>query len=262
MSLETLIAELQRIGQPTEGDSTASSAYCDALRDLLTGLGVLQPDGQTLSSRTARSFVQSLLRCLEEGALSAGAWQGAPEEPCSGIGARLTQALEQHRRACSPQPQPLRVVRTSVAIIKARRNSQDVYLMQYDALARQFQPLGGKREENDASSAATLIRELREELGMDDLTPERDFTLYPLVEGVREMGISESLYVLSAYEHNFYQLLDMRFCPAEDDSTRWLTLDELINGRTQDGRRVSRLIATHLGEILPTLRYSLNAALE
>lgn len=262
MSLETLIAALRHIAQAAERDSAVPSAYQSALRDLLTGIGVLNHDGQTFSSATAHFFVQSLVRCLEEQALTSAAWRGAPEEPCSGIGALLTQSLERHRRECSPQAEPLRVIRTSVAIIKAQRNGEDVYLMQYDAPARQFQPIGGKREASDESSAATLIRELREELNMEHLTPERDFTLYPLVEGVREMSISESAYVLSAYEHNFYQLLNVRFQVAETDTTRWLTTDELISGHTHDGRRVSRLIANHLAEILPTLRYSLSEALQ
>ncbi len=262
MSLEMLMAALQHIAQAAESDSAVPSAYQDALCDLFKGLGVLGRDGRTFSTQTARSFVQSLLRCLQEGALTPSAWYGTPDEPCSGIGALLTQTLERHRRECSPQPEPLRVIRTSVAVIKAQRNSEDVYLMQYDASARQFQLLGGKREESDESNVATLIRELREELGLASLTPEQDFTIYPLVEGVREMSVSESVYVLSAYEHNFYQLLDVRCHLPENDSTRWLTADELISGHTRDGRKVSRLIATHLAEILPTLRYSLSAALD
>ncbi|MBO9309946.1 MAG: hypothetical protein J7551_09195 [Chloroflexi bacterium] len=134
--------------------------------------------------------------------------------------------------------------------------------MQYDALARQFQPIGGKREPSDESIAAMLIRELREELAIEDLTPERDFKLYPLLEGVRDLGISESTHVLSAYEHSFYQLLDVRFHLPENGTTRWLTECELLSGRTQDGRKVSRLSATHLAEVLPALGYSLSAALE
>ncbi|MCS6871041.1 MAG: NUDIX hydrolase [Anaerolineae bacterium] len=259
MSLERLIAALRQMTQAVESDADLPSAYRDALCDLLVGLGVLEKDRRTFSTPIARAFVQSLSCCLEEGVLTSAAWRGAPEEPCSGIGALLTQTLERHRRVCSAQPQPLRVVRTAMAIIKARRNDEDVYLMQYDAPARQFQLLGGKREMTDESSAATLVRELREELGMDDLTPERDFTLSLLLDSVREMSVSESAHVLSAYEHSFYQLLNVRFQVTETDITRWLTMDELLSGRTHDGRRVSRLIANHLAELLPTLRYSLSA---
>jgi 8-oxo-dGTP pyrophosphatase MutT (NUDIX family) len=261
MSRELLIAALRQIAHSAERVSD-NATYQNALRDLFEGLGILRQDGQTFSTSTARFFVQSLLRCLEEGALTTAAWHGAPEEPCSGIGATLTRALERHRRECSPQAQPLRVIHTAVAVIKAQRNGEDVYLMQYDTLARQFQPIGGKRELSDESTAATLVRELREELAMEDLTPERDFRLHPLAEGVRETSISESTHVLSAYEHSFYQLLDVRFRLPEDDNTRWLTAHELFSGRTHDGRKVSRLLITHLAEILPMLSYSLSAALE
>jgi 8-oxo-dGTP pyrophosphatase MutT (NUDIX family) len=262
MNLDLLTAALRQIAQSAAHTSDVPSDYQNALCDLFEGLGVLRQDRQTFSTSTARFFVQSLLRCLEEGALTAEAWHGAPEEPCGGIGATLTRALERHRRECSAQPQPLRMIHTAVAVIKARRNGEDVYLMQYDALARQFQPIGGKRELSDESTAAALVRELREELAMEDLMPERDFRLYPLIEGVRETSISESTHVLSAYEHSFYQLLDVRFHLPEDDATRWLTAHELLSGRTQDGRKVSRLFATHLAEVLPALSYSLSAALE
>ncbi len=264
MSFETLIASLRRLTQPADGDSASvvPNAYEDALRDLFKALGILSSDAQRFSTRTAHFFAQSLLRCVEEEALTASAWHGTPDEPCSGIGALLTQALEQHRRVCSPHPQPLRVIRAVAAIIKARRNGEDVYLMQYDEPARQFQPLGGKRERGDDSNAATLVRELREELFMDHLLPGRDFTLYPLVEGIRETSVSDSVYVLSAYEHSFYQLLDVRFTLPTDNQTRWLTIYELVSGQTHDGLKVSRLIATYLAEILPSLRYSLSAALE
>jgi 8-oxo-dGTP pyrophosphatase MutT (NUDIX family) len=262
MNLDLLNAALRQIAQSAAHTSDVPSDYRNALCDLFEGLGILRQDRQTFSAPTARFFVQSLLRCLEEGVLTAEAWHGAPEEQCSGIGATLTRALERHRRECSPQPQPLRMIHTAVAVIKARRNGEDVYLMQYDALARQFQPIGGKRELSDESTAAALVRELREELAMEDLMPERDFRLYPLVEGVRETSISESTHVLSAYEHSFYQLLDVCFRLPEDDVTRWLTAHELLSGRTQDGRKVSRLLATHLAEVLPVLSYSLSAALE
>lgn len=264
MSFERLIASLRRLTQQVDGDpsSAVPSPYEDALRDLFKALGILSKDGQTFSTRTAYFFAQSLLRCVEEDALTASAWHGTPDEPCSGIGALLTQALEQHRRVCSPHPQPLRVIRAVAAIIKARRNGEDVYLMQYDAPARQFQLLGGKREHEDDSNAATLVRELREELLMDHLLPGRDFTLYPLVEGVRETSVSDSVYVLSAYEHSFYQLLDVRFNLPTDEHTRWLTSQEVVSGQTRDGLKVSRLIATYLAEILPSLRYSLSAAVE
>ncbi|RMF50953.1 MAG: NUDIX hydrolase [Chloroflexota bacterium] len=262
MSLQTLTAALQHLLGTVNSPSEVPSAYQSALRDLFTGIGVLSQDGQTFSTPTARFFVQSLLRCLEEGALTASAWQGTPESFCDGLGAALTQTLEEHRLGCSAQPQPLRIVQTAVAIIKAQRNGEDVYLMQYDAAARQFQLLGGKREPSDESTAAALIRELREELGMAHLTPERDFKLYPLVEGVREMSVSESTHVLSAYDHSFYQLLQVRFRLPEDEVTRWLTMHELIHGRTHDGRKVSRLLVNYLAEILPTLRHSLDETLE
>ena len=65
------------------------------------------------------------------------------------------------------------VIEAVIGIIKARRGDDDVYLMQYDEKAEQFQPIGGKREAFDVSTHAALTRELCEELALDNLKKQR-----------------------------------------------------------------------------------------
>jgi 8-oxo-dGTP pyrophosphatase MutT (NUDIX family) len=167
--------------------------------------------------------------------------------------------LEETRLACSPNPTPLRIIRAVIAVIKARRSDEDVYLMQYDHKAEQFQPIGGKQEVTDASSEAALTRELCEELSLANLTPGQDFRLRPLVEHVQLMEVSASVHVVTQYDHGFYHLTDIRFPLKTDHATRWIGASELAEGKTRDGLAVSSLIDDTLPGILTTLPYSLSA---
>lgn len=231
--------------------------YRRAIHDLLAAIGLIDPETGAFASPTAYYFVRSLRDTIRERALTEESWRGAAEDACTGMGARLLRLLETHRVACVAQPAPMRTVSTVLAIIKARRGDSDVYLMQYDRGAGQFQPLGGKREESDASNEAALTRELGEELALDGLMPGRDFSIRPLAEHVRSRTVSASLNVITEYDHSFYHLTNVRFPLVPDLDTRWVTAVELARGRTEDGRAVSRLMVEALAAWLPGLEYSL-----
>jgi 8-oxo-dGTP pyrophosphatase MutT (NUDIX family) len=189
--------------------------------------------------------------------LTAESWRGLPDEGCAGSGARLVRLLEETRLACASTPTPLRVVRAVTAVIKAPQGTQDVYLMQYDQKARQFQPIGGKQEAFDADGVAALTRELCEELNIAALTPGQDFVVYPLTQNVQVSEVSASVHVVTRYDHSFYHLTDIRFALPIDSSTRWITADEMAAGRTTDGLAITSLFEDYLPGILPTLGYSL-----
>jgi 8-oxo-dGTP pyrophosphatase MutT (NUDIX family) len=235
--------------------------YRRAIHDLLTAIGLIDPQTGALVSPNAYYFVRSLRNAIRERALTDGSWRGPAEDACAGAGARLLRLLEMHRAMCVAQPVPMRAVSAVLAIIKARRGDSDVYLMQYDRAAGQFQPLGGKREESDSSNEAALVRELSEELALDGLAAGRDFAILPLAEHVRSRAVSASLNVITEYEHSFYHLTNVRFPLMTDSDTRWITAVELARGRTDDGRRVSRLVVDVLAAVLPGLDYSVEHAL-
>jgi hypothetical protein len=247
-------------GAPDRELLRQDSAYAQAIHDLLKGLGVVSPDGKT-TSPMAYYFVQSLLSTIRDGALTEQSWQGLPDEGCAGSGARLVHLLEETRMACAADPMPLRIVRASTAVIKARQGSDDVYLMQYDMKARQFQPIGGKQEISDGSSEAALTRELCEELALTDIQVDRDFSLNPLAVDIQVDEISASLHVMTRYTHSFYHLTDVRFPLPTDQFTRWLTGAEMTSGRTIDGYAVSTLFEEYIPGVLPTLAYSLPSPL-
>jgi 8-oxo-dGTP pyrophosphatase MutT (NUDIX family) len=268
MTIETLLACLQDIQPPADIEEwirtpaagvparALSTDYRQGVRDVLAAFGVLSENGEP-ASPMAYYFIQSLLRTIQDGALDAASWQDGLTEPCSGIGSRLVHLLEQHRLECAPVAEPLRVVEAVTAVIKARRAGGDVYLMQYDEKARQFQPLGGKREAFDANSEAALARELCEELSIATLTPGTDFRAHPIVEHVQMKEVSASLHVVTAYDHSLYHLTDVRFPLHTDHVTRWITAAELAARKTTDGLAITSLMDDHAPGILPTLGYSL-----
>jgi 8-oxo-dGTP pyrophosphatase MutT (NUDIX family) len=165
--------------------------------------------------------------------------------------------MESNRLTCSPEPTPLRVIQVVTAVIKARRSDGDVYLMQYDEKAEQFQPIGGKQEAADASNQAALIRELCEELTMPSLTLGEDCRIHPIVEHAIILEVSNSLHVVTEYDHSFYHLTDVRFPIKTDDITRWVSASELVARKTRDGYAITSLFDDHLPGVLPTLGYSL-----
>lgn len=250
MSLEMLLAALHSYSRPDDPELRRLNAaitpeafvsisrdYQQAITDLLCGLGVLSADGQQFSSTTAYLFVQSLIYSLRNSAFNPTQWSAAPHDPCSGAGASLVRWLETHRLNCVENPSPIRRIRAVAAVIKSRQGDDDVYLMQYDQEASQFQPLGGKIEDEDASPEAALARELSEELEMEHLRLNVDYQLVPLQVAFYERSVSSSVHVLTEYEHSFYQMRAARFIPHLNSITRWLRLAELRRGVTQDASK-------------------------
>jgi hypothetical protein len=202
-------------------------------------------------------FVQSLMHTIAEGSLTAESWQRLAGDVCGGVGARLVDLMESNRLACSPEPTPLRIIQVVTAVIKARRADGDVYLMQYDDKAEQFQPIGGKQETTDSSNQAALIRELCEELTIPGLIPGEDCRIHPIVEHALILEVSNSLHVLTQYDHSFYHLTEVRFPINIDHITRWISASELMARKTHDGYAITSLFEDHLPGVLPTLGYSL-----
>jgi hypothetical protein len=233
--------------------------YVRGVYDVLAALGTLSAETGALSSPMAYYFVRSLLSSARDSALTANSWQGLPDDTCAGSGARLVRLLEENRLTCCDSPTPLRIVRAVTAVIKARRGGEDVYLMQYDTKARQFQPIGGKQELYDADSIAALTRELCEELAIDGIQVGQDFKATPLAESIRVNEVSSSLHVLTQYDHSFYHLTDVHFPLSIDSITRWLTAAEMSAGKTTDGLAITALFEDFIPGVLPTLGYSVAA---
>ncbi len=265
MSLEMLLACLNTLPRPEDIEdwvsagekdrftASISADYRQAVQDMLTLLGAMS--GGAYSSSMAYYFVRSLIASAQDKALTSASWQG--RQGCEGFGASLVRLIESHRVNCLESPTPLRSVETVMAVIKARRGAESVYLMQYDKGAGQFQPIGGKREPTDPTNEAALTRELCEELEIASLLPGHDFNIRPLKEHAKINTVSASLNIITQYDHSFYLLTDIRFPLRLDSITRWITEAEYLAGKTTDGLSISKLIDEEMPGILPTLGYSL-----
>jgi hypothetical protein len=253
---EALVACLRDFGPPANVEewlrvdkktadpagNAPNEAYRRGVRDLLTALGVISGETGEASSPMAYYFIQSLLHSIRDNALSPSNWTGLRGDGCGGTGLQIVHLLEENRLQCTPQPTPLRVIEAVIGIIKARRGDEDVYLMQYDDKAEQFQPIGGKREAYDASTHAALTRELCEELALNNLTLGQDFSLRPIMEHIKRREVSASVHVVTEYDHSFYLLTDVRFPVVTDHMTRWISAAEVAAQRTIDGRAITRLL--------------------
>src|SRR5258706_13922556 len=135
MNTDKLLAVLRSVGVPAEVEEWLTpdigatpdhelirqhAGYAQAIYDLLAALGVVSGSGNA-TSPMAYYFVQSLLGAVRDGAFTEQSWQGLPDEGCAGAGARIVHLLEDVRLSCASTPLPMRIVRASTAVIKARR---------------------------------------------------------------------------------------------------------------------------------------------
>lgn len=272
-NLDHLLMTLRAIARPAEAESwlhtnpidadpTADQAPSDAeghaATALLQALGALI-NAETVSSPMGYYFVQSLIVLFEdaqrEGVDLATAWQRNANLN-DGLGARLVNTIETFRLEAFAQPTALRSIAAVLAVITKRQDDQQYCLMQFDEKADQFQPLGGKREADDPTVEAALLRELAEELNLDPLASD-SCQLVPLVLNKRYQQVSATLQVITQYEHSFYHVRAIRFPLVVDDLTRWISLNEIRAGVTHDGRKISPLVLSLSLETLESLSTSL-----
>ncbi|GAB4483051.1 MAG: hypothetical protein Kow00124_32280 [Anaerolineae bacterium] len=234
-ALMAVLAALQN-GQPPAGE------YARGVCDMLRLLGLLHgPTGSPEpSDRLAGLLIDSLAAHLAD---------GVPVELPPLVD--LLRAIETLRMERVLDAAPARVVQVTQAVIKRRIGGVDHYLMQYDAAADWFQPLGGKCDPDDLDSAAALRREIGEELGLDAPPGPDDCALTPLLLGWQTRDLSATYGVLTAYTMDFYHLTAIRFPLETDRDTRWLARAEIAAGRARDGRPISDIYLRALG--LPRL---------
>lgn len=231
----------------------AASAYERGVLDTLRLLGLIHDrDGQAAAtSDIAGLILRSLWAHLRDGIAIGIDWG------TSSVGLALLRAMETTRIAIVPDATPAREVHAAQAIIKAQHSAEDVYLMQFDAQAGQYQPIGGKQEENEGDPTQTLLREIAEELGLPSIPGPDDCHLHPLEMAWRVTCLSATYGVLTQYTFDFYHVTAITFALPTDNDTRWLSRREVLSGLADDGRPISLLYREAIGaEWLDSLAYS------
>lgn len=153
---------------------------------------------------------------------------------------RILEERRQHLSAIySVDPMPSRIQECSVILIKAVKDGKAYFLHQWDQKAERYQMIGGKKRENE-TSAETARREFLEEIADSDLVYGRDFELN-LITTVEEIDISRTYGALTKYEISVYRaMLNIdKLKLAEPD--RWLSIDEVMKGKTNEGKDIAGL---------------------
>jgi 8-oxo-dGTP pyrophosphatase MutT (NUDIX family) len=242
---DALLETLRRL----EAISAYERGVIDTLR--LLGLVVERDGGATATGTIARYILHSLWAHLNDGVAIGIDWETAP------VGLALLRAMETIRIAVVPNPTPAREAVAAQAIIKSRQGAEDAYLMEFDAEAGQYQPIGGKQESDEDDPTETLRREIAEELGLGAIPGPDDCRFHPLEMAWRVTRLSATYGVLTRYTFNFYHLTEIAFPLPTDADTCWLSRREVLADQADDGRPVSSLYREAIGaEWLDSLDYS------
>ena len=223
-------------------DLPGGEAFGRGLAALLATWGAvdLSPQGVRAASQPAYYFLHSLAAWAESGEAIVGDWsevEGVRPDAVVQHGSSLVFLLEQERLRRQPDAPAIR--RTDVAeALVVRPGQPPQFLVQWDARAGQYQVLGGRRKDDhdwQEPIEQTAIRELEEELHEQVSYAAGDFTLSFLASFEGNKRVSPSFGALTAYHFTFYQALNLPPIELGADD-RWVTRDEMLAGRTADGR--------------------------
>jgi 8-oxo-dGTP pyrophosphatase MutT (NUDIX family) len=225
----------------------ASTDYARGALDVLRLMGLARLSGGKVepADEVAGMLIDSLRAHLADGVAVAVDWGDLDAAGFRGVD--LLRAIEAARIERVDKPTPGRVVEVTQGIVKARRGDRDVYLMQFDAHAGRYQPIGGKKDPTDADTAEALRREMMEELGLDSLPGPDQCRLTPVRVDWLTTTISATYGIVTAYAMDFYHVGDLRFDIPTDADTRWLTREEIAAQQAADGRAISTVYQEALG---------------
>jgi 8-oxo-dGTP pyrophosphatase MutT (NUDIX family) len=161
------------------------------------------------------------------------------------------------------EPEPVRAQRVAAVIIKGGEGRAARYLHQWDGRSRQFQLIGGKVREGESPLHAAN-REMNEELSEASLVAGVDYELSCLPDQpVEYVSVSRTYGALTRYECYFFSSRFKIGSLSLSQSDRWLTVQEMGDGQTYDGRRVRdarafRLLETKVNGGVSSLPQSIN----
>ena len=139
----------------------------------------------------------------------------------------------------------------AVALIARRTGSSPLWLVRWNDKWRAYHFPGGHKHP-DESFHDCLVRELREELGLED---QRHYVFGDKARAHLEfVAWSESHQTETAYTMELFDVMLADEATASwlavDAHNRWLTESEIRAGRAVDGRPVSRTTATLLDRLV------------
>jgi len=238
---------------PSEPDGYAAGLL-DAL--LMFGLVELRAGAAHPAGERAGLFIRSMAAHLSDGLPLALDWETGLEGNSAAQGSQLLAEVEALRKDAVARPTPVREVSAVNGIILKREGGETLLFMQYDDKAQQYQLLGGKVEPEDEGPAATLLRELQEELERPELRIPDHLLLEPLDDRFEKITMSPTFGVVTSYTIRFYYVHGLKIALPVDALNQWVRLDEVRRGVAADGRKISDLpliFADALGTLPPSI---------
>jgi 8-oxo-dGTP pyrophosphatase MutT (NUDIX family) len=221
--------------------------YLLGVLDTLAFLGVLKLSdeecGALVVSPLAGWAMRLLNDLLDSGATLVHDWHSQGLTPRDELrhpfekAGDLLAALDARRLDVLPDAAPVRAVEAAVGLIGSTDEADEPrFLLTYDSTAQAWQLPGGRRAMGDLCPQSTLLRELLEELHLDELRVPEDLTLEPLPTFLATRT-SPSVGVKTwARLYPFWVKLNRKLNLTAD--VRWLSAEEVRDCRTTDGQPV------------------------
>ena len=219
--------------------------------DMLDAVGALKrsDEGVRYDGQLPGYFARSLGWFSRHGIQLFDGWRGNARQSAVHALTWLERQRVEHAAVLGVQADPIRDQHAAIVLIETSVDGERCYLHQYDARAQQYQLIGG-RIEPDETPAHAAEREVIEEVGpaqSGPLTLGRQFTLAAIHGGEPVLQLEDVSATYGALTHYTFFAFRAMFAatPQLGPQDRWVSLDDMQRGRTQDGHRLGapRLIA-------------------
>ena len=207
------------------------------------------------TSQAALYFLRSLAEYVRQNLKLVSNWEreGTVLSDVFSSGARFLYAMESKRIEQRETSTAIREQSVSKAVIKARVHGrrEPAYLVQLDQAAGAYQLIGGRRRSSDEDACSTMQREIEEELARNDLKYKRDFDLNKLSDGLLLKKLSPTYGAYSEYDMAYYQAFIWREQLILGPDDKWVSLSELMSGKTRAGEPIFEALIEKLDAELP-----------
>ncbi len=212
------------------------------------------------SSQTAKYTLISIADYIEADTKIISDWETrGMKDNILANGATFLQAIEKQRLQYFKNPTPSRHVKVAQVLIK-RMNPQTgdhELLFQFDKNANQFQLIGGRWSEKDGDNLqTTIIREIEEELPLNELHYPKAYQLNLMIENLAVDGIISSTFgALTHYDFWLYHMINLNVDLVLQPEDQWIPIPMILERQVEiDGRTypfMNPSIYSRMDQLLP-----------
>jgi len=248
---------LRRIPQSNQEPQSISAISPDANPELLRGfaqvleaLGAIRMDGEgriQAASQTGKYFLMSMASYVDADIplianwRSRGVYPDGTRDPLQNA-ATLLYAMETRRSAFLQDAPSVRDEQVAQVLIKRQNPATGAgeLLFQYDANAKQYQLIGGRRKDSDPDLRYTMIREIEEELA-DNLDHEYHYQLDCVITGLNlPPTISPTFGALTSYRFEIFHMTGLDQSLRLQPEDIWVPISQVLAGYVEvnNGQRI------------------------